>query len=205
MLGRSCPRLLTFSLLVLITPLASGQASRLVMPDVDSTAPRLLQPPFRTPAQGLPRLVPSGTVDFPQIARAAGAIFSGRVLGISHEPATRGRSIETVRISFRVENAIRGATPGETLTIAQWMGLWSSGQRYRLGEHVFLMLYPPSKLGLTSCVAAQLGRFNVDPSGRIQLDAQQLSAFRKDPVLGGKSHVTLRDFALAVRRASEEE
>ena len=35
--------------------------------------------------------------------------------------------------------------------------------------------------------------------------AQHLSAFRKDPVLGGKSRVAFSDFALAVRRAGEEE
>ena len=79
------------------------------------------------------------------------------------------------------------------------------GQRYRVGERVLLFLYPPSKLGLTSCVGGRMGRFTVDPWGRVLLSAQHLSAFRADPVLGGKSRVRFSDFALAVRRASEEE
>jgi hypothetical protein len=113
--------------------------------------------------------------------------------------------VETVAITFHIENAIRGATPGEDLTISQWIGLWAGGQRYRVGEHVLLFLYPPSKLGLTSCVAGGMGRFNVDQWGRVLLSAQHLLAFRADPVLGGKSRLPFSDFALAVRRASEEQ
>ena len=104
-----------------------------------------------------------------------------------------------------MENAIRGATPGEDLTISQWIGLWSGGQRYRVGERVLLFLYPPSKLGLTSCVAGAIGRFAIDPWGRVLLSAQHLSAFRADPVLGGKSRIRFSEFALAVRQAGEEE
>jgi hypothetical protein len=85
------------------------------------------------------------------------------------------------------------------------MGLWSSGQRYRVGERVLVFLYPPSKLGLTSCVAAPLGRFVVDPTGRIALSAQQLSALRADPILAGRSRIRLSDMALAVQRATEED
>jgi hypothetical protein len=127
------------------------------------------------------------------------------VTRIARRPARGGNAVETVAITFRVESAIRGARPGETLTISQWMGLWSSGQRYRMGERVLLFLYPPSKLGLTSCVSAPIGRFAIDPRGRVLLSAQHLSAFRTDPVLGGKSRVRFSDFALAVLRASEQE
>jgi hypothetical protein len=146
-----------------------------------------------------------GTLGFPQIVRAAGTIFSGTVTAVAPHASTGGHAIETVTITFHVENAIRGATPGEDLTISEWIGLWSSGQRYRVGERVLLFLYPASKLGLTSCVAALVGRFSIDPFGRVLLSTQQLSAFRTDPVLGGRSRVSLRDFAWAVRRASEEE
>jgi hypothetical protein len=139
------------------------------------------------------------------IARAAGTIFSGTVTAIARRPASPSQAVETVAITFHIENAIRGATPGEDLTISQWIGLWSSGQRYRVGERVLLFLYPPSKLGLTSCVAGAMGRFAIDPRGRVLLSAQHLSAFRADPVLGGKSRVSFSDFASAVRRASEDE
>jgi hypothetical protein len=112
---------------------------------------------------------------------------------------------ETVAITFHIENAIRGATPGENLTIAQWIGLWAGAQRYRVGERVLLFLNPSSKLGLTSCISGEMGRFTVDPQGRVALSADHLSAFRTDPILGGKSRPRFSDFALAVRRASEEE
>ncbi len=144
-------------------------------------------------------------VTFPEIARAAGTIFYGKVIAIERRPATHGQAVETVAITFRVDSAIRGAVPGDRLTISQWIGLWSSGQRYRIGERVLLFLYAPSKLGLTSCVAGPIGRFSVDVWGRVLFSAQHLSAFRKDPVLGGKSRIAFSDFALAVRQASEEE
>jgi hypothetical protein len=132
-------------------------------------------------------------------------IFWGTVSRIERRPASRGKSVETVAITFHVENAIRGAIPGEYLTILQWVGLWSSGQRYRIGERVLLFLYPRSKLGLTSVVAGPMGRFEVDPGGRVLLTARHLSAFRVDARLGGKSRVCFSDFALAVRQACEEE
>jgi hypothetical protein len=113
--------------------------------------------------------------------------------------------VATVIITFHVENAIRGTSSGQDLTISQWIGLWSSGQRYRVGEKVLLFLYPTSKLGLTSWVGGTMGRFAMDASGGVLLNSQQLSAFRRDSVLGGRSRVPVSDFALAVRRASEEE
>jgi hypothetical protein len=148
-----------------------------------------------------------GGFGFPQFARAAGMIFSGTVTKVEPRPATpaSGHAVTTVAITFHVENAIRGATPGQELTISQWIGAWSSGQRYRVGERVLLFLYPPSKLGLTSCVGGAMGHFVVDPQGRVLLTAQHLAAFRTDSVLGGKSRVYFSDFALAVKRLAEEE
>ena len=108
-------------------------------------------------------------------------------------------------MTFHVENAVRGATPGRDLTITQWIGLWASGQRYRVGERVLLILYPNSKLGLTSVVGGSLGRFAVDRAGWVQLTAEHVAAFRGDPVLGGKLRARFGDFALAVRHAGEEE
>jgi hypothetical protein len=134
------------------------------------------------------------------IARAAGTIFSGTVTAIVRRPATGDQAIETVAITFHVENAIRGATPGDDLTISQWIGLWSGGQRYRVGQRVLLFLYPTSKLGLTSSVGGAMGRFAIDPWGSVLLSPQHVSAFRADPVLGGKSRLRFKDFALAIQR-----
>jgi hypothetical protein len=163
--------------------------------------PRIFQP---TRIPYLP-IAPSPEGEFSQCVRAAGTIFSGTVKRVQRRPATRGQSVETVAITFHVENAIRGVALGRDVTISQWIGLWSSGQRYRLGERVLLLLYPRSKLGLTSSVAGSVGRFELDELSRVLLSAQHRSAFRANPVLGGRSHVSLSDFALAVRQASEED
>jgi hypothetical protein len=169
-------------------------------------SPRVLQPPMDDlPIRRTPPAPVTRTIDLPALTRAAGTIFSGTVTAIARRPATNSQTVEAVAITFRVENSIRGATPGEQLTISQWIGLWSGGQRYRVGERVLLFLYPRSKLGLTSCVAGGLGRLPIDAWGRVLLSAQHLAAFRADPVLGGKSRLRFSDFALAVRRASEED
>lgn len=213
--GRSAthPLALLFLILFLILPVSplSSQSER-----DHSSAPGLTAqttrdisrltggtpPPILNPIT--PRAPQTAAIGFPQLARAAGIIFSGTVTAVARHPATTRQPVETVAITFHVENAVRGVVPGEDLSISQWIGLWSSGQRYRVGERLLLFLYPPSKLGLTSCVGASIGRFAIDPAGRIRLSAQQLSAFRSDPVLGGKSRATFSDFALAVQQAGEE-
>jgi hypothetical protein len=209
MFGRSGSCLLSISILILAPAGLRGQSDRPIsIPDFTLThSPRVLQPPLDDPIPPpVRRPAPApGTIDLATLTRAAGTIFSGTVRSIARRPAANGHTVETVAITFHVENAIRGATPGEYLTISQWIGLWSGGQRYRVGEHVLLFLYPPSKLGLTSCVAGGMGRLPIDAWGRVLLSAQHLAAFRADPVLGGKSRLRFSDFALAVRRASEEE
>ena len=162
-------------------------------------------PPFRPPIVRPPIVTAPARSGFPQLARAAGMIFAGSVTRIERVPADRGQAIEAVAITFHVESGIRGAASGKELTITQWAGLWSFGQRYRVGERVLLFLYPRSKLGLTSWVGGPLGRFMLDTSGRVEFTAQQVAAFRTDSVLGGKSRLPLSDFALAVRRSGEEE
>jgi hypothetical protein len=211
MYGRGCRYLLAVSVLIVAPGLVRAQSSRVdSAPDLAvSLRTDLAQPPARDQLRPHVPISPPGTpprtIGFPLIARAAGTIFSGTVTAIARRPASPSQAVETVAITFHIENAIRGATRGEDLTISQWIGLWSSGQRYRIGERVLLFLYPPSKLGLTSCVVGAMGRFMIDPRGRVLLSAQHLSAFRADPVLGGKSRVSFSDFALAVHRAGEEE
>ncbi len=188
------------------TPRRPGPSPDLAQPDVaqPSTRDQLRRHlPINPP--GAPVHNPPSRFGFSLLARAAGTIFSGTVTAIQRRPLNQSEAVETVAITFRVENAIRGATPGQDLTISQWIGLWSSGQRYRVGERVLLFLYPPSKLGLTSCVAGAIGRFTIDPRGHVLLSARHLSAFRGNPVLGGKSRVRFSDFALAVQQAGEEE
>jgi hypothetical protein len=210
MIGRSLC-LLAFAL-VLAPGFSSGQKTQkspaLRLPAIsDFVSPPSLQPPLREGDSSFAHNLShhEDGLGLRHLTRAAGIIFAGTVRGIERRPAARGQSVETVTVTFHVEHALRGVTPGEDLTISQWIGLWSSGQRYRVGEHLFLFLYPRSKLGLTSCVASPVGRFPIDALGRVVLSTQHLAAFQKDPVLGGKSRVRFSDFALAVRQASEEE
>jgi hypothetical protein len=100
---------------------------------------------------------------------------------------------------------MRGASPGKNLTIHEWAGLWTSGERYRVGEHVLLFLYPPGKLGLTSPVAGAMGRFATDSQGRIVLNARHVAALADDPILGGKTVIPYTDFIQAIRRSGGEE
>jgi hypothetical protein len=207
MYGRSCRSLLAISILILAPAALLGQSSDAdLAPDLplqrtprqarsDLSRPISVRPPrVRTPTVQSPivepfpppaPVMPPGTIGLPTITRAAGTIFSGTVAAITRQPATRGQAVETVAITFRVENAIRGTLPGEELTISQWIGLWSGGQRYRIGERVLLFLYPPSKLSLTSCVAGGMGRFNIDPWGRVLLSAQHFQPFERIPSLVG--------------------
>lgn len=205
MLGRSaCLLAAAFVLAAPAFLFAQDEPRARIMPRFPAESP-----PVRLPGRVFapPRapVAPTGAFGFPQFVRAAGIIFSGKVTSIERRPATLGRSVETVAVTFQIENAIRGATSGKDLTITQWIGLWSSGQRYRVGERVLLFLYPNSKLGLTSWVGGTLGHFAIDRTGRVLLTAQHLTAFREDPVVGGKSRARISDFARAVRQAHEEE
>ena len=156
------------------------------------------------PAQQDPfRLAPS----VQRIIRPAGLIFAGTVRAIEYEPAKAPGQIVTVRITFQVEQAIRGTQSGATLTIREWAGLWNAGERYHRGERVFLFLYPPSKLGLTSTVGASVGRFAVDKSGQVTLNREQAGASGalepSIPLLNGRIH--LREFTRALRRRIAQE
>jgi len=98
---------------------------------------------------------------------------------------------------------MRGASAGHTLTIHEWAGLWTSGERYRVGERVLLFLYAPSRLGLTSPVAGAMGKFAMDPQGRIIMSPQHVATLATDPILSGKTVVPYDDFVQAVRRREE--
>src|SRR5438874_2271530 len=94
-----------------------------------------------------------------QLTQQSKFIFGGTVTAVENY----GRpDIPTVRITFKVDRAVRGVRAGQVFTIREWAGLWSAGPRYRPGQRVFLFLYPTSKLGLTSPVGGDLGQFDVD-------------------------------------------
>jgi hypothetical protein len=143
-----------------------------------------------------------------QLIRPSGYIFIGTVLAA--EPVTSNPTeLASMRITFRVEQSIRGVRPGQILTIRQWAGSWDGGARYRPGEHLLLFLYPPSKLGLTSTVGGRFGRFAMDWQGQTvanQARAAALTADRSRPswVIRGQTRVENRDFMRALTRAARE-
>src|SRR5260370_41952191 len=117
-----------------------------------------------------PRLRGIAQPSFRQLARSSGLIFSGTVLSVQQANIPPGSSgeggaVATTRITFRVEQAIRGVRRGQVVSINEWGGLWQTGERYRVGERALLFLYPRSRLGLTSPVGGKMGRFQVDAAG----------------------------------------
>jgi hypothetical protein len=162
--------------------------------------------PIWIPPPRLPRFNPGpGTIDlqqnvFQQVVHSAGIIFAGRVTFIGHATSSSSPSHASTIITFQVEHSMRGASAGQSLTIHEWAGLWTRGERYRVGERVLLFLYAPSKLGLTSPVGGTMGRFALNSQGEIVMSPQHLAFFAADPISGGRSVVPYADFAPAVRR-----
>ena len=102
-----------------------------------------------------------------QAARKAGFIFSGTVLSVQQLPSGPG-GVNRVRITFSIHEAVRGVRQGKTFTVDQWANLWANqAGQFRPGDRVFVLLYPRSKLGLTSVVAGGLGRYDLDSNWRI--------------------------------------
>ena len=132
-----------------------------------------------------------------QIVRNSAVIFSGTVLSVEHLGDAGAPTI--TRITFRVQNAIRGVRSGQVIQISEWGSLWNAGERYRRGENVVLFLYPKSKLGLTSPVGAAAGRFEVDKTGHVQIGSGQVPP---SPI--HRPAVNVRDFAAAVRRIAKD-
>jgi len=208
----SCWRLLAaISIVILATVLSRGQdvaadralATLPVSRRGPVTAVRVPTPaPTRYP-------VARGTIAFPQVVRAAGIIFSGRVTSVGRAEdraeTSPSRSFASTSVTFRVEHAFRGSTTGQSLTIHEWSGLSAGRKHYHVGERVFLFLYSPSKLGLTSPVAGAVGRFTIDPQGNLTMNAQNRSALSAEPVIGGRDLVPYTDFIQALRRAGGEE
>jgi hypothetical protein len=69
-----------------------------------------------------------------------------------------------------------------------------------------LFLYPPSKLGLTSPVGGPLGRFKIDPDGRVILGPRSMGV--RHPAIadrfGGRAWVSPRELVHFFRLAEDE-
>jgi len=83
------------------------------------------------------------------------------------------------------------------------MGVWENGQRYRVGEKVFLFLYQPSKLGLTSIVGGPQGRMSIHRGGQVNVG---LVRYTRGVASGGpvKNFVSVAELEQAVRFAEKD-
>jgi hypothetical protein len=98
------------------------------------------------------------------MVHTAGMVFSGTVVGVEASPA-KHRAVPTIQIKLRVDCAIAGVEAGQVLTIREWAGAWSMHRPMHPGEHLLLLLYPPSLLGFTSPVSGARGQIALDASG----------------------------------------
>jgi hypothetical protein len=158
----------------------------------------------------LPGTKPPGTPDPrhpPPLTQSSGYIFAGTVRSVERV-APKRNGVATVRIAFRVDEAMQGVRTGQTLTIYEWAGLWEAGETYRPGERVLLFLYPPSKLGLTSPVRGPQGRFKIGPGGRVAIDPRRIDSLSvrrgERDRLRGATTISPRDLVRFLRSAEEE-
>jgi hypothetical protein len=115
-----------------------------------------------------------------------------------------------MRITFLVEQGLKGVRTGKTFTMRQWAGAWDAGEKYRVGERLVLFLYPASRLGLTSTVAGQRGRFTLDGRGQVLLGMERRALLddlrlRSGRLREDRDRIGLRDFLRGVRLARPEE
>lgn len=110
-------------------------------------------------------------VNLQEMIQSSGMIFAGTVLEVKAGKDERG-DIATWT-TFRVETPVRGVVPG-TVTIKQFGGTSDEGSMvlahmryFNEGEHVLLMLYPPSELGFTSPIGMGQGVWSVNDNGMI--------------------------------------
>jgi hypothetical protein len=137
-----------------------------------------------------------------QVIRQAGYIFAGTVTAIQRTAGGES-TVDSVQITFHVDRAIRGVQTGQSLTIREWSGLWTSGERYHVGQQIVLCLYKPSRLGLTSPAGGSIGQISIDRSGKVLLQPEWQVA-----TTAATSHVRVRksvkEFTRVLRRSAEE-
>jgi hypothetical protein len=140
------------------------------------------------------------------VARRAGTIFSGRVISVVPARSDSPGRVPTVTITFQVEQAVRGVKAGQTFSFREWTGLWSTGERYRVGQRLLLFLYTPSRLGLTSPVGGPSGRLPIDSHGQVVLakGPPPATSGPPTPVRIAPGRFPIKDFARELRRLREE-
>ncbi len=153
-----------------------------------------------------PLVKPSSAPNLRRMTRESGYIFAGVVTNV--ERLASSNSVPVMKITFHVDQGIRGTTNGQTLVIHEWEGLWRAGETYRRGNRVLLFLYRPSKLGLTSPVGGSQGRFKLDSNGMVILRQERMVSLLADPIFlptaPVSTHLSIADFARAIHQAEGE-
>ncbi len=145
-------------------------------------------------------------LDLQLLTRRAGLIFLGTVhaveLQTAKEPVTSS-SESAVKITFHVDEGIRGAITGQEIAIREWRGLWnrSHGARYKTGDRVLIFYHEPGPLGLTSPVSGEAGRFALGAQNRVQLTTEQKHVLLRSSRL----HTNLSADQIATGRISYEQ
>lgn len=98
-----------------------------------------------------------------QLADRADVIIRGQVLSAISEPHPELRGLQTIVVTLRVNERLKGNSP-DVYTFRQY--IWDIRDRfntagYRKGQHLLLMMNKPSRLGLTSPVGLEQGRFTI--------------------------------------------
>lgn len=210
--------LLAAATLLIIVPLSIQGDSRplvdkpklLLASDQSPLRPSDFRLPIQTPgpiftSPGLPGQ--TGPVNLRKLMRSAGIIFSGTVVGVARQSQT-GPNPAATTITFQVNDAIRGVSVHQVLTVHEWGGLWQRGERYRMGERVILFLHSPSKLGFTSPVGGEFGRFRLDFGEMVRMNPWQALAFAQDfgwpgARPDGQGRIHYADFARAAHRLAD--
>ncbi len=120
-----------------------------------------------------------------------------------------------VRITFHVDDGIRGVKTGEEITVQEWQGLWNGSHsgRYKVRERVLVFYHAPSSQGLTSPVSGEAGRFSIKSGNRIHLTIAQQRALLRSARLQTKltdtqitkGQVRYEQLAQLVRQIAAEE
>lgn len=101
--------------------------------------------------------VPAATAAVLQaMAARAGVIFAGSVLQVQRHDAAG-----YVDVTFAVEHAVRGVVHAGNSTpryeLREWAGLWTGGDRYRVGQRVLILLAGRGPQGMSAPVGGMAG------------------------------------------------
>lgn len=140
-----------------------------------------------------------------QMSRDSGMIFSGTVLGIEAAGERDPQHVPIVKVTFHVDHAIAGVHAGREVTIREWAGAWTQHPMHT-GQRVLLLLYPQSRLGLTSPVGGALGQVELSGKNTVVPPAfvsgtENSLQLRHPPERKSRARISLAQLERAIRSA----